>query len=179
MFGDEQGCNAIAVSGIEPHPLRHHTQHPCVKPLAPRGHINGHAVGQVAYVVVPVPTPAHTVEVIANGIVGLHHIRLGVSPDVLVPHIDAVQTGLDGNGVAHTLVCRQEVGLRSQRTEFGISLHRVVAHLIVAPQIVNQTAGDVVSDTFWGVFVQWFSLIEFYDFSLGLNIFFSFSYSVF
>ena len=121
--------------------------------------------------VVPVPTPAHTVEVIANGIVGLHHIRLGVSPDVLVPHIDAVQTGLDGNGVAHTLVCRQEVGLRSQRTEFGISLHRVVAHLIVAPQIVNQTAGDVVSDTFWGVFAQWFSLIEFYDFSLGLNIF--------
>ena len=106
---DEQRRNAVAVESRRlVLPLAHHGEQPRLEPLVPERCVGGHGAGEVADMVVPIPSAFARGKIVADGVELAHVVGLDVVAYVVGTHLDALALHLKDDAAEHTRVERKE-----------------------------------------------------------------------
>lgn len=106
---DEQRRNAVAVESRRlVLPLAHHGEQPRLEPLVPERCVGGHGAGEVADMVVPVPSAFARGKIFADGVELTHVVGLDIVAYVVWTHLDTLALHLKDDATEHARVERSE-----------------------------------------------------------------------
>ena len=129
---------------IQAHPLCHHCKKPRVKPVCPPCIVIRYTVSQSLDMVLSVPSPSQAFEEVVHRIKNLDKVRLRISSDVFVPHINPIKTRLDRDCIAHPFIRRHKRFTTPSLSDLCTAQGRIISHLILPFEIVKQTTGYII-----------------------------------
>ena len=94
--------------------------------------------------VLSVPSPSQTIKEVVHRIKNLDKTRLCISSDIFVPHINTIETRLDGDSIAHTFIRWHKRFVTPNLSDFRTAQGGVIPHFILPFKIVKQTTSNII-----------------------------------
>ena len=88
--------------------MAHHGEQPRLEPLVPERCVGGHGAGEVADMVVPVPSAFARGKIVADGVELTHIVGLDIVAYVVWTHLDTLALHLKDDATEHARVERSE-----------------------------------------------------------------------